>query len=51
MKKFLTYSLIGLGVGIGAYATYLISKKISDARIDARTVSVDEALEELKNSR
>jgi len=51
MKKGLAYGLIGLAVGVTGYASYLIYKRISDARIDSRVVSVDEALAELKNSR
>jgi len=51
MKKGLVYAFIGLGVGVGGYATYLIFKNIRNARIDSRTVSVEEALAELKKSR
>jgi hypothetical protein len=51
MKKVLVYAFIGLGVGVSGYATYLIFKKLSDARIDAKTVSVEEALEQLEKSR
>ena len=51
MKKGLVYAFIGLGVGVGSYATYLIVKKLSDARIDSKTVSVEEALAQLKKSR
>jgi len=51
MKKGLVYAMIGLGVGIGGYATYLIFTNLRNARIDARTVSVEEALKELEKSR
>ena len=39
MKKVLVYAFIGLGIGVSGYASYLIFKKISDARIDSKTVS------------
>jgi hypothetical protein len=51
MKKVLVYALIGLGVGVSGYASYLIFKKLGDARIDSKTVSVEEALAELEKSR
>ena len=51
MKKGLVYALIGLGVGVGGYATYLIVKKLRDARIDSKTVTVEEALAQLEKSR
>lgn len=51
MKKGLVYAMIGLGLGVGGYATYLIFTKLRDARIDSRTVSVEEALAELQKSR
>lgn len=51
MKKGLVYAFIGLGVGVSGYATYLIFKRLADARIDSRTVSVEEALAELEKSR
>lgn len=51
MKKGLVYAIIGLGLGVGGYATYLIFRNIINARIDSRTVSVEEALAELKKSR
>jgi hypothetical protein len=51
MKKGLVYAFIGLGLGVGGYATYLIIRNIRNARIDARTVSVEEALEQLEKSR
>ena len=51
MKKGIAYAFLALGVGVGFYATRLIMKKINDAIIDSKTVSVDEALEILKKSR
>ena len=51
MKKILVYSAIGLGLGLGSYATYLIVTKINNARIDSRTVSVEDALKQLEQSR
>jgi len=51
MKKGLVYALIGIGIGVTAYSTYYIFKNIRNARIDSRTVSVEEALAELKKSR
>ena len=51
MKKVLVYTFVGLGLGVGGYATYLIYKNISNARIDSKTVSVEEALAELQKSR
>jgi hypothetical protein len=51
MKKGLAYAIIGLGLGVGGYATYLIFKNLNNARIDSRTVSVEEALAELQKSR
>lgn len=51
MKKGLVYALIGLGVGVTGYAVYLLVKNFNDARIDSRTVSVEEALAELEKSR
>lgn len=51
MKKVLVYVFLGLGLGVGAYATYLVFINIKNARIDARTVSLAEALEELEKSR
>jgi hypothetical protein len=48
MKKVLVYTFIGLGLGVGGYATYLIIRNINNARIDSRTVSVEEALLELE---
>ena len=51
MKKGLVYAFIGLGLGVGGYATYLLIKNFNDARIDSKTVSVEEALAELEKSR
>jgi hypothetical protein len=51
MKKVLVYALIGLGIGISGYSTYYIFRLLSNARIDSRTVSVEEALVELEKSR
>lgn len=51
MKKGLVYGLIGLGLGISGYAVYYIVRNIKNARIDSRTVSVEEALAELEKSR
>jgi hypothetical protein len=51
MKRGLIYAFLGLGIGVGGYATYLLFVNIRNARIDARTVSVEEALAELKKSR
>jgi hypothetical protein len=51
MKKALSYTLLALGLGLVSYSTFLIIKKLSDARIDSRTVTVEEAMEELKKSR
>lgn len=51
MKKGLVYAFLGLGLGVGSYATYLIFRNIKNARIDSKTVSVEEALAELKKSR
>lgn len=51
MKKGLVYGLIGLGVGVGGYAVYLLIKNFNDARIDSKTVTVEEALAELEKSR
>jgi len=51
MKKVLVYVFIGLGVGVGGYASYLLIKNFNDARIDSKTVSVEEALAELEKSR
>ena len=51
MKKGLVYALIGLGIGITGYSTYYIFKLLINARIDSRTVSVEEALEQLEKSR
>ena len=51
MKKGLVYAFLGLGLGVGGYATYLLIKNFNDARIDSKTVSVEEALQELEQSR
>jgi len=51
MKKALVYGLIGLGIGVTAYSTYYIFRLLSNARIDSRTVTVEEALAELEKSR
>lgn len=51
MKKGLVYGLIGLGVGVGGYAVYLLIKNFNDARIDSKTVTVEEALAQLEKSR
>jgi hypothetical protein len=51
MKKGLVYTFIALGVGVGGYAVYLLIKNFNDARIDSKTVSVEEALQELEQSR
>jgi len=51
MKKGLLYALIGLGVGVAGYSVYYLVRNIKNARIDARTVSVEEALQELEKSR
>jgi hypothetical protein len=51
MKKGLVFALIGLGLGVGGYATYLLIKNFNDARIDSKTVSVEEALAQLEKSR
>jgi hypothetical protein len=50
MKKGLVYTFIILGLGVGGYATYLLIKNFNDARIDSRTVSVEEALAELEKN-
>ena len=51
MKKGLAYTFIGLGLGVGVYATYFLIKNFNNARIDSKTVSVEEALSELEKSR
>jgi hypothetical protein len=51
MKKGLVYALIGLGIGVTGYSIYFIIRNINNARIDSRTVSVEEALAELEKSR
>jgi hypothetical protein len=51
MKKGLVYAFIGLGVGVSGYAIYFLIKNFNNARIDSRTVSVEEALKELEKSR
>ena len=51
MKKGLVYALIGLGVGVSGYAIYFLIKNFNNARIDSRTVSVEEALKDLEKSR
>ncbi len=51
MKKGLVYALIGLGIGVSGYSIYYIFKLINNARIDSRTVTVEEALEQLEKSR
>jgi len=50
MKKGLVYTFIILGLGVGGYATYLLIKNFNDARIDSKTVSVEEALAELEKN-
>ena len=51
MKKGLVYTFIALGVGVSGYAVYLLIKNFNDARIDSKTVSVEEALLELEKNR
>jgi hypothetical protein len=51
MKKGLVYAFIGLGVGVSGYAIYFLVKNFNNARIDSKTVSVEEALAELEKSR
>lgn len=51
MKKGLVYTFITLGLAVGGYATYLLVKNFNNARVDSRTVSVEEALAELEKSR
>jgi|688.fasta_scaffold145106_2 hypothetical protein len=51
MKKALIYTILGLGLGLVSYSAYLIVTKLSNARIDSRTVTVQEAMAELKKSR
>jgi hypothetical protein len=51
MKKSLVYAFIGLGLAVGGYATYLLIKNLNNARIDSKTVSLEEALAELEKNR
>lgn len=51
MKKTLAYIFIGLAVGVSGYAVYFLVKNFDNARIDSKTVTVEEALEILKKSR
>lgn len=51
MNKVLVYTVLGLGIGVSGFAIYFLIKNLNDARIDSKTVSVEEALEELENSR
>ena len=51
MKKGLVYALIGIGIGVTGYSIYFIIRNINNARIDSKTVSVEEALAELEKSR
>lgn len=51
MKKTLIYASFAIGLGLISYTTFKILKKIGDARIDARTVTREEALAILKKSR
>lgn len=51
MNKVLVYTVLGLGIGVSGFAIYFLIKNLNNARIDSKTVSVEEALEELENSR
>lgn len=51
MKKVLVYTVLAVGLGVGFYASYLIFRNVNNARIDSRTVSVEEALAELEKAR
>lgn len=51
MKKVLVYASIGLGLGISGYAIYFLIRNFNNARIDSKTVSIEEALAELEKSR
>lgn len=51
MKKALAYVFIALGFGAGAYSTYLLTKNFNNARIDSKTVTVEEALSELEKAK
>jgi hypothetical protein len=51
MKKGLVYALIGLGIGVSGYSIYFVIRNLNNARIDSKTVSVEEALEQLEKSR
>jgi hypothetical protein len=51
MKKVLVYTLIGLGISVGGYAVFLLIKNFNDARIDSKTVTVEEALAELEKAK
>jgi hypothetical protein len=49
MNKAVRYSIIGASVLAGGYITYLIYSKLHIAVIDAKTVSSDEALNQINN--
>lgn len=51
MKKGVAYAFLGLGFVVFGYSVYYIVQNIKDARIDSKTVTVDEALNELEKSR
>lgn len=49
MNKAVRYSIVGLSALAGGYVAYLIYNKLHNAVIDAKTVSSDEALNQIKN--
>lgn len=51
MKKGLAYTFLGLGFVIFGYSAYLLVKNFQTARIDSKTVTVEEALNELEKSK
>lgn len=51
MKKGLAITFIVAGLTAGGYIGYLLVKRIQDAIIDSKTVSLDEALKKLNEAK
>jgi putative flippase GtrA len=49
MNKILRYSIVGLSALAGGYVAYMIYNKLHNAVIDSKTVSSDEALNQINN--
>jgi hypothetical protein len=51
MKKGLAITFIVGGLAVGGYVGYLLVKRVQEIVIDSRTVSLEEALQKLKEAK